>query len=142
VIAKLSEVEWEKCVTKVDSQLTSKQIQCIKYCTERYLDTRYVALRVGGREERRGERWVGRREWRIGQERERETLQHNSVCVRERERGACEGVDSFFLSLSLSLSLLGQDRCKKRVRRPVSAVLIWAKCIVLLPSFLPSFSLA
>ena len=25
---------------------------------------------------------------------------------------------------------------KKRVRRPVSAVLIWAKCIVLLPSFL------
>lgn len=45
-INKLSELCWDKCVSRPDAQLSSSEQDCISKCAERYLDT---SMFVAGR---------------------------------------------------------------------------------------------
>lgn len=44
-VAKVTETCWDKCMTSIDRDLSSRQRSCLDYCARRYLDTAQVILK-------------------------------------------------------------------------------------------------
>ena len=54
-INKLTELCWDKCVTRPDVKLSSSEQECISNCSERYLDTSmFVMNRMAGQAQSQG----------------------------------------------------------------------------------------
>eukprot|EP00898_Chlorokybus_atmophyticus_P005298 jgi/Chlat1/576/Chrsp103S00015 len=44
LVAKLSDVCWDKCITKPGSRLDSSESACLSYCAHRFLDASNIVL--------------------------------------------------------------------------------------------------